>query len=102
MWLAIDDVRNPFVDVIVRTPEAAKIVLKEMEFEVLLLDHDLGHQVETGYDLVKWAYKNDVELPPRVQIISSNPVGRDNIFEFLKNSCGYRSFQGRNYDLVRD
>ena len=75
MWLLIDDERNLGCDVIARTPDGARQALRGCEFVGLCLDHDLGH-VESGYDILVWAL-NEGHVPPRVQLVTSNPAGRD-------------------------
>ena len=46
------------------------------------LDHDLGENKKTGYDVVKFIEQMVVEkgyLPPNMTIHSQNPVGRENM-----------------------
>ena len=50
---------------------------------------------KTGYDVIKWAIENNC-IPARVQIVSQNPVGRENIAKAL-TSAGYRSNDNINY-----
>lgn len=94
MWLLIDDERTLDVDVIARTPEAGRRLLALGEWECLCMDHDLGYE-ESGYDIIKWAAQNHL-LPMRVQLVTNNPVGRENIGALLR-SCGYRSKDRVNY-----
>lgn len=59
--------------------------LQEEEWDLLLLDHDLGpdsvkYKKEwTGYDVMQWLEMNPQYLPGRIQCISANPVGRKRI-----------------------
>lgn len=88
MWLLIDDARNLSCDVIARTPEAARALLGGVgyAFEGVCLDHDLGGQ-ETGYDILMWALEGNT-LPPKVQLVSINPVGRERMAAALV-AAGY-------------
>jgi hypothetical protein len=85
MWLLIDDQRDLNCDVIVRTPEAARKLLGVClkSFDCVCFDHDLG-TCETGYDILKWALKYQL-LPNHVQLVTSNPVGRQNMSNLLKD-----------------
>lgn len=53
-------------------------------FEVLLLDHDLASYDEegnelTGYKVMLFLEENVHLLPARIELVTSNPVGRDNM-----------------------
>lgn len=84
MWLLIDDVRDLKCDVIARTAEAGKKLLAVGGWECVCFDHDLGEK-ETGYDVLCWALENNL-LPSKVQLVTSNPVGRENMRRALE--CG--------------
>lgn len=89
MWLIIDDVRDLGCDVIARTAAAGKRMLASGPWDVLCIDHDLGDVgAETGYDVIKWAIDNGIPLPSRIQIVSANPTGCENI-AFLLKAAGY-------------
>lgn len=76
MWLLIDDVRDSLgCDVVARNSIGAKAVLEKCSFEGLCLDHDLGHD-QTGYDVLVWALEQG-HVPPIVELVTSNPVGRE-------------------------
>jgi hypothetical protein len=45
---------------------------------------DLGNVLDTGYDVMCWAFDHGL-LPRRVQIVTSNPVGRENMTRLLEN-----------------
>jgi hypothetical protein len=96
MWLLIDDVRDLNVDIIARNAIVGKRCLVHFvgEIEHLCIDHDLGDG-ESGHDLIKWAVQTGA-LPPHVQIVSSNPVGRMNITKVLEDD-GYTSKDHINY-----
>ena len=86
--LLIDDIREfPDIDLTARDPITGKVMLENNDIGSLYLDHDLGFD-ETGYDIIKWAIKEDY-VPDMVIIVSSNPVGRDNIGNALV-SYGYK------------
>lgn len=89
MWVLIDDQRELGCDIIARNYAAGKAVLEAMHDKIacLCIDHDLGG-LSTGYDLISWALEAN-KLPSQVQIVSSNPVGRENIERALL-SGGYR------------
>lgn len=97
MWLLIDDERDLQCDVIARTAEAGKKMLAIGGWEVLCLDHDLGDTENnvTGYDICKWAIANDY-LPNEVQLVTSNPVGRENIAKILLSN-GYKTKEGIDF-----
>ena len=86
MWLLIDDVRDLNCDVIARTAETGKKLLAVGGWECVCFDHDLGDG-ETGYDVLCWALENNL-LPSKVQLVTSNPVGRENMRRALESS-GY-------------
>jgi len=96
MYLLIDDERNYGADIIARTAKAGKLVLANLstDIDVLGIDHDLGGNV-TGYDIVKWALANGY-LPNKVQVVSSNPVGRKAIANVLLDN-GYQSKDNTNF-----
>lgn len=96
MWVIVDDMRELGCDLVIRRVNIAKKVLPFLkdEIECLILDHDLGQQ-ESGYDLAKWVIANNC-MPNKVQICSSNPVGKKNIENVLKDN-GY-TYSGRFWE----
>ena len=90
--LLIDDLRQIKADVIARDFESGIHALKhEGPFDVLYLDHDLaqdhegnhfseeidGHiYVRNGYGIMCFLEEHPYYLPKRIEIVSSNPVGR--------------------------
>ena len=91
IWL--DDERDPQSDIgrqkgssgneiWVKTPEEAIALLEGGNVASISLDHDLGENVGSGYDVAKWieeqAYYGNI---PRLQwfVHSDNPVGVKNI-----------------------
>ena len=90
MYLLIDDLRNTPSDFIARTPEAAKEALSRLKpiLTYAIFDHDLG-ECDTGYDVMKWAIEHNC-LPLNIQLVTSNPVGRDNMIATLL-ADGYKT-----------
>ena len=87
LHLLIDDAKNlGTMDVIARTYQEGVDALSTLPVTHLYLDHDLGED-KSGYDLINWAIENG-KVPPNVQIVSMNPVGRQNIERALI-SAGY-------------
>ena len=95
MWLLIDDVRDLNCEVTAKTPEAGKKMLALGGWECLCLDHDLGVE-ESGYDVAVWALEKGF-MPTKVQLVTSNPVGRKNIADALKAS-GYTTRNGTDFE----
>lgn len=86
--LLIDDVREVGTDAIARTSKEAFELLTQQDWSELYIDHDLGEDV-TGYNIIVWMLENPaIKNPEFVQIVSSNPVGRENIAKALV-SHGY-------------
>lgn len=106
-FIFLDDIRNPPDDghlwKIARDTDSAMRLLFEAWFcrsddIVLSLDHDLGDNIPTGYDLVKQLEEmiaTQHEFKPKIEmrIHSANPVGRQNmecgiqsIYRMLENS----------------
>lgn len=84
MWLLIDDIRDGYgCDVIARTPEGALACLDMRFWDAAIFDHDLGDARMSGYDVMKEAL-NRHTLPHQIQLVTSNPVGRDNMIALLK------------------
>lgn len=90
MFLLIDDLRNTPSDFIARTPDAGKEALRRLSplLTHVIFDHDLG-EGESGYDVMTWALDNDF-MPDNVQLVTSNPVGRDNMIAALLAN-GYKA-----------
>jgi hypothetical protein len=91
MKLFVDDERKPPCDdwEVARNALSAYIFLNLHAtgapycIEILSLDHDLGEDCQTGYDVAAWleeqVYTGNV-LPPKVlKVHSANPVGRARI-----------------------
>ena len=89
-FIYLDDVRVPPSNewLVVRTAEEAYTAVlasyKNGEEIVLSLDHDLGEDIPTGYDLLNWLEKDivtDMTFRPNISFLihSANPVGRENM-----------------------
>lgn len=92
VWL--DDERPmPFgYDIHVKTAQAAIKLLSNGNVELISLDHDLGLNSGTGYDVAKWIEQSAFEgkLPKlQVKVHSQNPVGKTNINLALQNAMKY-------------
>ncbi len=87
--LLIDDVRDLKADRVARTYADGIAALQEEEWDVLLLDHDLGCFDEdgreyTGYDVLCWLEENTYFLPTsEIRIVSANPVGRQRMQQVI-------------------
>lgn len=95
VFIYLDDIRVPPSDqwVVVRTAEAAYLAVRKHykagKAIVLSLDHDLGKDIPTGYDLLNWLEKDivtDAAFRPDIGFLihSANPVGRDNMNRAIK------------------
>jgi hypothetical protein len=64
-----------------RSAEALISFLQEYDGEIacLSLDHDLGLDVQTGYDAISWieerVHNGQMKAPHRILVHSANPVG---------------------------
>lgn len=80
--LLIDDMRNITADLIARTYDEGIKALMNDQWDILLLDHDLGcFDVDgrewTGYDVMCWLESHPEHLPTNyIRVVSSNPAGR--------------------------
>ena len=89
--LYLDDIRTPKSNdfIIARSVDEAKQLIKQKGFPIYMsLDHDLGEDVPTGYDFVKWIVSEymDKDLPQfEFNIHSANPVGAENMRGLLNN-----------------
>ncbi len=96
----LDDIRNPSKSfykghwTVVRTAEEAYahvVAVKDSSVQIILsLDHDLGEDYSTGYDLLNWLERDiatDDTFRPKIMfyIHSANPVGRDNMRRAIKS-----------------
>jgi len=70
--------------------EEAKSICLKTEFDILLLDHDLDHEVyvdsnkaNTGYQFAKWFRDQGLHVK-EIVIHSMNPVGAENMKHALE------------------
>lgn len=84
--LLIDDFRNLKADRVCRTFNEGIDALSEQPWDLLLLDHDLGEEISgnDGYGVANWLERNPQHMPKMIEIVSSNPVGRQNIERVLQ------------------
>ena len=67
-------------------------LLKENEYDILFLDHDLGGQVyvesgeETGFEVAEWLSQNTDRKPKEIYLHSLNEWGRKNMKNVLPDS----------------
>jgi len=97
MWLLIDDERNLNTEAVARTAEAGRKLLAVGGWTCVCFDHDLGGP-ETGYDVLVWGLEGG-HIPSRVQLVTSNPVGRRNMRAALE-AAGYATRDGTNFALA--
>ncbi len=96
MWLLIDDMRNLNVDVIARNGVSGIRLLRNFKWTCLCIDHDLGDASEmNGYEVILTAAHENC-IPNQVQIVSANPVGRQNIANVLIDN-GYKTKDNINF-----
>jgi len=90
MKVYLDDIRDtPDGWVRVYTvPELQKLV-QDSNITVISLDHDLGDGQPTGYDFLVWLEREvgegRIPNPPRLEIHSANPVGRQNMARAIES-----------------
>lgn len=90
LWL--DDIR-PAPDgwVWAKTAIAAINILQTGEVTEISLDHDLGENVDSGYDVACWIEKNvfsgNVQCP-KWHVHSANPVGAARITMAMRSAEG--------------
>lgn len=89
MKVLIDDVRDMDVDVIIRNPHKISL-LENTDIDILYLDHDLGVNSFSGYEVIITLIEGFYIYPNTVILVTSNPVGRDRIGNYLLDN-GYKS-----------
>ena len=89
MNVFLDDIR-PLPDnyigewMIVRRVDEVQKLLREGKVEALSLDHDLGLDQPTGYNLVCWMERENIWPSGMISVHSANPVGAANMRRALK------------------
>jgi len=73
--------RDIKADVVARTYDAGVEALKDGFYDILYLDHDLGDPdpAKTGYGIICFIEANPQYKPGKIQLVTSNPVGRKNM-----------------------
>jgi hypothetical protein len=100
--LLIDDMRDIKADVIARTfDEGIQALKTNSKFDVLYLDHDLGEDEftlidgekypKTGYGIMVFLENNPQLLPTKINLVTSNPVGRRNMQIVINKLYGAKS-----------
>lgn len=80
--LLIDDCREFYGgETIARTFAEGIALLQSQKWDLLYLDHDLGdpNPRNTGYGIMCFLEENPQHLPGRIVLVTSNPVGRQNM-----------------------
>ncbi len=78
---------EPDAWVIVRGADECIALLEAGGVEAVSLDHDLGADVPTGYDVACWIEQAQAEgrpVPARVYVHTANPVGRARMLAALR------------------
>lgn len=99
-YLYIDDVRNPFDDIKIKTMDLSEYdlvwiksydeVIQFLQTEwpdIIDFDHDLGTE-QTGYDIAKYIVNICLDKNyklPEFYCHSANPCGKENILSLLQN-----------------
>lgn len=97
-WAIIDDERTLNCELIARNGrDGIKLVQDHFEeIECLCMDHDLGDAKKmSGYDVLQILGQLNV-LPDKIQLVTSNPVGRLNMRKFLEKQ-GFITNDGINF-----
>jgi hypothetical protein len=71
-----------------RTSEEAIALLRTGEVRFASLDHDLGLESGTGYDIVCWMEEHNTWPPDGVGVHSMNPVGRKRMEAVIERQYG--------------
>ncbi len=85
--LLIDDLRNIPASVIARTYDDGIYALQNAgPFDILYLDHDFGDPDphKTGYGIMCWLEANPAYLPGKIELVTKNPVGRQQMEVIIK------------------
>ena len=83
----LDDLRDyPNDFVVARNYRDCIDLLNNNRVKIMTFDHDLGEE-KTGYDVAKYIVEMGIEnsdfWPQLIYIHTSNPVGRNNIYQLL-------------------
>ena len=85
--------REPYEIVHAETVEQFKSAMQSSEFNLILLDHDLGGEIyvdinrdDTGSGAARWIKQTYGDIHPTVLTHTLNQTGADNILELIKGS----------------
>lgn len=87
--LYVDDIREcPDGYILARDHNTACYFLRYNKVDKLSLDHDLGNNSKSGYDICEWLcyeyYENGLNyFPEKIYFHTANPVGKQNMYELL-------------------
>ena len=82
--LLIDDFRFYEMDHIARDAQEGRKALLAFPVTHLYMDHDLGaYSDANGYQVLTWALERGI-APSHVQLVTSNPVGAQNMTRALE------------------
>ena len=101
IWL--DDIRKPPIgwEWVKTVAETRRYLELYRPITEISLDHDLGENQQTGYDLIKWLEKKVMTEGyrpfPKIRVHSANPVGKKNIEAAVKRIEEY--LKGKKDDI---
>ena len=99
MKLWVDDERQaPEGWVIADNYRFAIAALGTRDVTSISLDHDLGG-TKTGYDICKYMADNNI-WPHNIYIHTANPVGRDNMIQFLRRYAPAGTMMGVSWGAI--
>lgn len=79
----LDDMRRcPQGFVLAKNVQECIALLQETEVNILSLDHDLGWNEPSGYEVTKFIVEQRI-FPREIYIHTANPIGRMNMFQLL-------------------
>lgn len=90
MKIYLDDERNtPLGWVRCYWPSEVITLIVQGGVSIVSLDHDLGDDDITGYDVVTWleeqVYSDPSFIPPEIVVHSANPVGKARMIQGINN-----------------
>ena len=87
MDVMVDDCRDSTNNIIIRRGDVAiellPVIHERFFIDSLSMDHDLGDKI-TGYDVLKEVVEIKRVFPKEIYLITSNPVGRENMGRLLE------------------
>jgi hypothetical protein len=92
--LLIDDMRDIKASKVARNYTDGLTALTSEKWDVLYLDHDLASYVDgaekTGYDILVFLEEHPEHLPGKIELVTSNPVGRQKMQVVINKLYGGR------------